>query len=194
MLEFPELTSSTRRGHWLALTKEIMLMHQFLLRYEVTCLMQAWEMHARTIMSIIRLHAAREMLRISPPDPTKFLIFALYDELPKGDFVLGELADSLKKVNPGHPCSGSSILRNMNLLVPTNPTIDTDEVVTDELESVTDSSPTSLETAVNQTREEAKELNMVKSTTEVLKEEGMSDTATVFIVSFLLPYLFTSKL
>ncbi|KAF2306895.1 hypothetical protein GH714_022391 [Hevea brasiliensis] len=30
VLEFPEMTSSTRRDHWLALTKEVMLMNQFL--------------------------------------------------------------------------------------------------------------------------------------------------------------------
>ena len=115
MLEFPEITSSTRCDHWLALTKEVLLMHKFLSEFKVECPIQAWEMHARTILSIIRLHAAREMLRISPPDPTKFLIFALYDELPKGDYVLEQLSESLKRVNSGQPCSASSTLRKMNL-------------------------------------------------------------------------------
>ncbi|KAL5770264.1 hypothetical protein ACOSP7_014418 [Xanthoceras sorbifolium] len=181
VLEFPELTSSTRRGHWLALTKEIMLMHQFLLKFEVGCPIQAWEMHARTILSIIRLHAAREMLRISPPDPTKFLIFALFDELPKGDYVLGELAESLKKVNPGHPCSGSSILRSMNLSLSIISGVEAKEVVGDEHINMTDDSPTSLETAINQTRVEAKEVEIAKSTTEGLKEEGISDSAYVLL-------------
>ncbi|KAK1581722.1 hypothetical protein Q3G72_008439 [Acer saccharum] len=180
VLEFPELTSSTRRGHWLALTKEIMLMHQFLLKYEVECPIQAWEMHARTILSIIRLHAAREMLRISPPDPMKFLIFALFDELPKGDYVLSELADSLKKVKPGHSCSGSSILRSMNLSQSIFSGVETKEAVGDKLNPMADS-PTSLETAINQTREEAKEIDIAKSTTEGLKDEGIGDSALVFM-------------
>ncbi|PKI69181.1 hypothetical protein CRG98_010448 [Punica granatum] len=34
ILEFPEITSSTRRDHWLALTKEIMLMHRFLSKFK----------------------------------------------------------------------------------------------------------------------------------------------------------------
>ncbi|KAI9186878.1 hypothetical protein LWI28_021806 [Acer negundo] len=181
VLEFPELTSSTRRGHWLALTKEIMLMHQFLSKYEVECPIQAWEMHARTILSIIRLHAAREMLRISPPDPTKFLIFALFDELPKGDCVLSELADSLKKVKPGHSCSGSSILRSMNLSQSIISGVEAKEAVGDKHKTMTDDSPTSLETAINQSREEAKETDIAKSTTEGLKDEGMGDSALVFM-------------
>ncbi|KAK2638279.1 hypothetical protein Ddye_026074 [Dipteronia dyeriana] len=187
VLEFPELTSSTRRGHWLSLTKEIMLMHQFLSKYEVECPIQAWEMHARTILSIIRLHAAREMLRISPPDPTKFLIFALFDELPKGDYVLSELANSLKKVKPWHSCSGSSILRSMNLSQSIISGVDAKEAVGDRRKTMTnespmtDDSPTSLETAINQTREEAKEINIAKSTTEGLKEEGIGDTALIFM-------------
>jgi hypothetical protein len=72
-------------------------------------------MHVRTILGIIRLHAAREMLRISPHVPTKFLIFFLYNEIPKGGYVLEELPDSLKKVNCGQPCSTSSILKSVNL-------------------------------------------------------------------------------
>lgn len=179
MLEFPELTSSTRRDHWLALTKEIMLMHQFLSRYKVECQIQAWEMHARTILGIIRLHAAREMLRISPPDPKNFFIFALYDELPKGDYVLNELADSLKKVNSAHPCSGSSILRSMNLSI-----ISTVKVEED-LTSVGDDSLSTLKTVINQVKEEATETQIAKSTTEVLKEDGFSENFLVFMVSFI---------
>ncbi|KAJ0013433.1 hypothetical protein Pint_20032 [Pistacia integerrima] len=175
VLEFPEMTSSTRRDHWLSLMKEILLMHQFLSKYKVECPIQAWEMHARTILGIIRLHAAREMLRISPPDPKNFLIFALYDELPKGDYVLDKLADSLKKVNCAHPCSGSSILRSMNLSIIS--TVNVEE----EHTSISDDSPSTLETAINQVREEAKETEIAKSTTEVLKEEGLSENVLVLM-------------
>ncbi|KAJ7971929.1 DUF639 family protein [Quillaja saponaria] len=183
VLEFPELTSSTRRDHWLALTKEIMLMHQFLSKYKVEDPIQAWEMHARTILGIIRLHAAREMLRISPPTPTKFLIFSLFDEIPKGDYVLEELAESLKKVNRGHPCNASSILRSMNM---TRSIISGAEVkqVAEESKSVSGldaTTPSSLETAIKQAREEEKEVAIAKATTEELKGEGISDSTTVLM-------------
>jgi len=185
VLEFPEMTSSTRRDHWLALIKEVMLMHQFLSSYNVECPIQAWEMHARTISGIIRLHAARELLRISPPSPTKFLIFALFDELPKGDYVLEQLAESLNKGNSGHPCSACSILRTMNMSQSVLPGVEV-EAVGKECTSASgqDDIPSSLESAINQVREEAKEVEIAKATTEVLKEEGIGESATVLMVSF----------
>jgi len=134
------------------------------------------------MLGIIRLHAAREMLRISPPVPTKFLIFSLYNEIPKGDFVLEELADSLNKSNNSQSCSASSILSSMNI----SKTIVSD-VITDEArqadESVydVDGSPT-LETAIQQAREEEREILIAKATTEELKEEGVIDSVLVITV------------
>ncbi|KAH9784590.1 ArgH [Citrus sinensis] len=180
VLEFPEITSSTRRDHWLALTKEIMLMHKFLSKFKVECPIQAWEMNARTILCIIRLHAAREMLRILPPDPTKFLIFALYDELPKGDYVLEELAESLKKVNCGHPSSASSILRCMNLSIAASGEVKEGKEL-EEHKHISDESCSSLETAINQSKEQAKAIEIAKSTTEGLKDEGISDSILVLL-------------
>ncbi|CAB4285861.1 unnamed protein product [Prunus armeniaca] len=182
VLEFPEVTSSTRRDHWLALTKEIMLMHRFLAKYEIKCPIQAWEMHARTILSITRLHAAREMLRISPPTPTRFLIFSLFDELPKGDYVLEELAESLKKVNSGHPCSASSILRTMNMSESIISRLDVTEAGNESISpTVQDEDSFQLETAINQSREEEKDIAIAKATTKELKEEGISESTTIFL-------------
>ncbi|MED6161374.1 hypothetical protein PIB30_060187 [Stylosanthes scabra] len=180
VLEFPELTSSTRREHWLALIREIMFLHQFLSKYKIKNPIQTWEIHARTILGIIRLHAAREMLRISPPVPTKFLIFALYNELPKGDYVLEELADSLKNVNSGHSCSASSILRSMNIYrsIPSDVIVEKpSQAVESSASALVDSS--SLKTAINQSREEEKEVLIAKATTEELKDEGVIDSVMV---------------
>ncbi|CAN0913545.1 hypothetical protein LINGRAHAP2_LOCUS27998 [Linum grandiflorum] len=183
VLEFPEMTSSTRRDHWLALVKEIILMHQFLSRYNVECPMQAWEIHSRTILGIVRLHAARELLRITPPDPTKFLIFALYEELPKGDYVLDQLGASIEKVNSGHPCSASSILRNINV---SQLLASSGEIKKGKLEEPANNAAgneirSSLEDAVGRVREEAKEVDIAKATAEGLKEEGIGESAQVLM-------------
>ncbi|XP_022842828.1 uncharacterized protein LOC111366320 isoform X2 [Olea europaea var. sylvestris] len=180
VLEFPEMTSSTRRHHWLALVKEIMSLHQFLSKFNVESPLEGWEMHARTILGIIRLHAAREMLRISPPIPKSFLIFALLDELPKGDYILEELAKSLKKVNSTHPCSASSILRNLNVSQPCFPCLEMKEVG-NESEIVQHKNVSSLESAVNHAKEEAKEMDMAKASAEGLKEDGISESAQVLM-------------
>ncbi|KAK4414834.1 hypothetical protein Salat_2590400 [Sesamum alatum] len=180
VLEFPEMTSSTRRDHWLALVKEVMLLHQFLSKFKVESAVEVWEMHARTILGIIRLHAAREMLRISPPVPQSFLIFALMDELPKGDYVLLELAESLKKSNSGHPCSATSILRSLNVSRPCVPCVEPEQT-SDSKEIIHPENLSSLESAINQAREEAKETDLAKSTAGALKEEGISQSAQVLI-------------
>ncbi|XP_045797589.1 uncharacterized protein LOC123891735 [Trifolium pratense] len=179
VLEFPELTSSTRRDHWMALIREIMFLHQFLSKYNINCPIQTWEMHARTILGIIRLHAAREMLRISPPVPTKFLIFSLYDEIPKGDYVLEELPDSLRKVNSGKQCSASSILKSMHIDGPvvSNTTLEEASQV-DKSVPVRGDSP-SLDSAIKQSREEEKRVLVAKATTEELKDEGVTDSVLV---------------
>ncbi|XP_041026191.1 uncharacterized protein LOC121266443 [Juglans microcarpa x Juglans regia] len=181
VLEFPEVVSSTRRDHWLALIKEFMLMHRFLSKYKVECRTQAWEMHARTILGIIRLHAARELLRISAPAPTKFLIFALFDEFPKGDYILEELAESLKKVNSRHPCSASSILMGLNMSLPIISDVEAKAVGDKSMCAVAlDENQTTLETVINQAREEEKNIAMAQATTEGLKEEGIAESAFIF--------------
>ncbi|PPD72567.1 hypothetical protein GOBAR_DD30531 [Gossypium barbadense] len=182
LLEFPEITSSTRRDHWLALIKEILLMHNFLSDFKVECPIQAWEMHARTILSIIRLHAAREMLRIAPPSPTEFLIFSLYEELPKGDYVLEQVAQSLKRVNSGQPCSASSILRKLNLPEPNVLSLEA-KIESEVSETIAvgkdDDNKTSLETAINQARKEGRGVAKARAVMEGLKEEGIGENATI---------------
>ncbi|XP_062113593.1 uncharacterized protein LOC133824653 [Humulus lupulus] len=179
VIEFPEITSSTRRDHWLALTREILLLHQFLSTFDVKCPIQAWEMHARTILSTVRLHAAREMLRISPPEPTKFLIFALFDKIPKGDYVLEKIAESLKTVSSGHSCSASSLLRRMNVREAIISSLE-EEITKESLRGPLDNI-TSLETAINKAREEENESAVAKATTEGLKEEGIAESTLVLM-------------
>ncbi|CAN4124825.1 unnamed protein product [Withania somnifera] len=180
VFEFPEMTSSTRRNHWLSLVKEIMLLHRFLRKFKVDSPLESWEMHARTILGIIRLHAAREMLRISPPVPKNFLIFYLLDELPKGDYVLKELAESLKKVDARHPCSASSILRSLNVSQLFVPSAELKEI-NDITSPVQVENVSSLECAIKQSREEAKETEIAKATVEELKDEGIGNSVQVLM-------------
>ncbi|XP_010521312.1 PREDICTED: uncharacterized protein LOC104800240, partial [Tarenaya hassleriana] len=183
VIEFPEIISSTRRDHWLVLVKEIMLMHRFLRKFKFEAPLLAWEIHSRTILAIIRLHAAREMLRISPPDPAKFLIFSLFEEVPKGDFVLEELAESLKVISTKNPCTASSILRNMNLAQLNIRLSEGAKDKIQEKDSVIDREDvhSSLESAVNQSREEARAIDRAKATTVKLEEEGISESVTVLM-------------
>ncbi|KAL8147461.1 uncharacterized protein LOC141707872 [Apium graveolens] len=180
VLEFPEMKSSTRRDHWLALVKEVLMLHFFLLKFKVTSPLQVWEMHARTILGIVRLHAAREMLRTSAPAPKSFLIFSLLEVLPKGDIVLEELAKCITNITGGQSCSASSILRNLNVTQACAPSMGDGEIA-ERIETLNRQAEnlSSLESAIDQVREEAKESGIAKATVEGLKEEGVSDSAAV---------------
>ncbi|KAK9170175.1 hypothetical protein Syun_002315 [Stephania yunnanensis] len=182
VLEFPEMKGSTRRDHWFGLIQEIILLHKFLSKFNITSPLQVWDIQARTMLAIVRLHAAREMLRISPPIPSSFLIFTLFDELPKGDFVLEELANGLKQFASVHPCSGTSILRSLNVSSPTVSSIEVKEEI-EEIKNDQADSLSALENTINQVKEEAKETIIAKAGAERLKEDGIGDSITVLMVS-----------
>lgn len=195
LLEFPELTSSTRRDHWMAITNEIILLHQFLLKQESLSEQRKWEMHARTVLGIARLHAAREMLRMAPPLPQSFLIFTLFDELPKGDLIIQELAETLKLIDTGDPCSASSILRKLHMpheivsamesketeVTEGAPLKDAQEIGSPNLDNAVTDSFASLDNSVSDIREQAKEITSAKATTKGIKEEGVVDSALVLL-------------
>ncbi|KAK9156988.1 hypothetical protein Scep_003562 [Stephania cephalantha] len=180
VLEFPEMKGSTRRDHWFALIQEIILLHKFLSKFNITSPLQVWDIQARTMLAIVRLHAAREMLRISPPIPSSFLIFTLFDELPKGDFVLEELANGLKQFASVHPCSGTSILKSLNVSSPTVSSIEVKEEI-EEIKNDQADSLSALENTINQVKEEAKETIIAKAGAERLKEDGIGDSITVLM-------------
>ncbi|KAK1297297.1 hypothetical protein QJS10_CPB15g02142 [Acorus calamus] len=158
VLEFPELTGSTRRDHWLALTKEVIFLHRFLSKFQIEPPLRAWEVQARTILGIFRLHAAREMLRISPPVPSSFLIFYLFEELPKGDYVLEELSNSLGGTDAMHPCSATLILKRLNISHRVVEDAEVKEGLEGPAGGVTESL-VSLETTIGQARERRRSLS-----------------------------------
>ncbi|KAF3796148.1 hypothetical protein EJ110_NYTH04071 [Nymphaea thermarum] len=192
VLEFPELTSSTRRDHWLTLTKEIILLHQFISRYKIEATYQRWETHGRTILGVIRLHAAREMLKICPPPPSNFLIFTLFEELPKGDYVMEELANELKQMTEIGLCSVTSLLKGLNLVHPKVVDMNLGEVFDETLADDGGDEKSPLETKVEQAREEAKDIRIAKTTIEGLKEEGIAESLLVTKVYVVLDEVFAN--
>lgn len=164
-----------------------MLMHKFLHKFKVQHPAHVWEVHSKTILSVIRLHAAREMLRISPPLPTKFLIFSLFEELPKGDIVLEEFVESLKKDAVRQPCNASSILKTLNMMSSLEAASELKgEIEEHEVRSSSGPEPdySLLDTAMSQVRQEAEEVKIAKATVEGLKDEGIGHSALVLMVNY----------
>lgn len=99
--------------------------------------------------------------------------------------MLQELAESLKSVDSGNPCSATSILLNLNVSQVSTRHAEIKVGIGDA--ETADNKPdniSSLETAVEEVREEAKEINMAKAKEEEIKDEGIGNSAIVLMVCY----------
>ncbi|CAN6313991.1 unnamed protein product [Urochloa humidicola] len=181
VLEFPEMTSSTRRDMWLTLIREVIFIHRFISMYNIESPVHKWEVHSRIILGVIRLHAAREMLRMSPPPASSFLVFSLYDDLPKGDFVLEQLASNLKQTSTITRLSASYVFKGLSksYVIPLNVEIAKDH---NDVDSSDHEQPLAcLENKIDQVQDEAKEVTAANVAIEGMKEEGITDSLLVLV-------------
>ncbi|KAM0890090.1 hypothetical protein ACQ4PT_027277 [Festuca glaucescens] len=180
LLEFPEMTSSIRRDLWLTMIREVIFLHRFISTYNIESPIHKWEVHSRVILGVIRLHAAREMLRMSPPPPSSFLIFSLYDDLPKGDFVLEQLANNLKETSTITPFSASYVFKSLNKSDPI--ALFAEMAKEHDRDSSSHEQPlTSLGNTIDQVRDEAREVTVANAHIEGMKEEGLTDSLLVLV-------------
>ncbi|XP_052150342.1 uncharacterized protein LOC127768746 [Oryza glaberrima] len=180
VLEFPEMTSSTRRNMWLTLIREVIFLHRFISMYSIDSPIHKWEVHSRIILGVIRLHAAREMLRMSPPPPSSFLVFSLYDELPKGDFVLEQLANNLKETSTITPLSASHVFKGLSKSH--RVALSAEIAKEHDKDSNSHEQPlASLENTIGQVRDEAREVTVANVAIEGMKEEGITDSLLVLV-------------
>ncbi|KAE8780267.1 hypothetical protein D1007_46665 [Hordeum vulgare] len=180
LLEFPEMTSSTRRDLWLTMIREVIFLHRFISAYTIESPIHKWEVHSRIILAVIRLHAAREMLRMSPPPPSSFLIFSLYDDLPKGDYVLEQLANNLKETSTITPFSASYVFKSLSKSDPI--ALSAEMAKEHDRDSSNHGQPlTSLGNTIDKVRDEAREVTVANAPIEGMKEEGLTDSLLVLV-------------
>ncbi|XP_066400339.1 uncharacterized protein [Miscanthus floridulus] len=180
VLEFPEMTSSTRRDMWLTLIREVLFIHRFISMYNIVSPIHKWEVHSRIILGVIRLHAAREMLRMSPPPASSFLVFSLYDDMPKGDFVLEQLASNLKQTSTITRLSASYVFKGLSksYVTPLSAELAKDH----DADSSSHEQPlASLENKIGQVKDEAREVTAANAAIEGMKDEGISDSLLVLV-------------
>ncbi|KAJ1298725.1 hypothetical protein BS78_01G475700 [Paspalum vaginatum] len=181
VLEFPEMTSSIRRDMWLTLIREVLFIHRFISMYAIESPVHRWEVHSRIILGVIRLHAAREMLRMSPPPPSSFLVFSLYDDLPKGDFVLEQLASNLKQTSTITRLSASYVFKGLSKSY-VAPSLSAEIAADHDTDSSSHEQPlASLEDKIDQVKDEAREVTAANLAIEGMKEEGVTDSLLVLV-------------
>ncbi|KAL9268737.1 hypothetical protein AKJ16_DCAP14005 [Drosera capensis] len=92
VLEFPELKGHTRRDYWVAIIQEILFVHKFIRRFQITGV-EREEALWRAILGILRLQAIQELNSIGPFCFDSLLTFSLCDHLPGGDLILETMAN-----------------------------------------------------------------------------------------------------
>lgn len=166
---------------WLTLIREVLFIHRFISMYNIVSPIHKWEVHSRIILGVIRLHAAREMLRMSPPPASSFLVFSLYDDMPKGDFVLEQLASNLKQTSTITRLSASYVFKGLSksYVTPLSAELAKDH----DADSSSHEQPlASLENKIGQVKDEAREVTAANAAIEGMKDEGISDSLLVLVV------------
>lgn len=105
-MEFPELKGHTRRDYWLAIIREVLYAHRFVLKFRISGL-EREEVLLKIIFGIMRVQALKEMSFTIPLHFESLLMFNVCDQLPLGDLILEKLVDTLARGKMDEKNAGS---------------------------------------------------------------------------------------
>ncbi|CAL9067709.1 uncharacterized protein LOC135611050 [Musa acuminata AAA Group] len=192
ILEFPELTGHSRRDYWLAIMREILYAHRFIQKFEIEGV-EKEETLSKAVLGILRLQAIQELVSSVPVKYETLLMFNLCDQLPGGDVILETLAnmiasrklDRTNQFSSGggmYSISALGILSNLGLVsqVSADDKLLVGEIVVGEM--------TSLERAVNESRNSYKQVEQAQATVDGVKVDGL-DTNLVVMKELLQPMI-----
>ncbi|EPS62379.1 hypothetical protein M569_12411, partial [Genlisea aurea] len=102
IMEFPEIKGHTRRDYWLAIIREVLYAHRFLLKFKIMG-PQRDEVLSKAVFGILRIQALKEMSSSNTYMPYEsLLMFNVCNQLPGGDLILEKLVDmmTVRDLNP----------------------------------------------------------------------------------------------
>ncbi|XP_039163570.1 uncharacterized protein LOC104421683 isoform X2 [Eucalyptus grandis] len=94
IIEFPEIKGHKRRDYWLAIVREILYVHRFINKFQITGI-ERDEAISKAILGILRVQAIQNMNTSGPLCYEALLMFSLCDQLPGGDLIMEALAKLL---------------------------------------------------------------------------------------------------
>lgn len=193
IMEFPELTGHSRRDYWLSIIREILYAHRFIQKFEIEGV-EKEETLSKAVLGILRLQAIQELVSSVPVKYETLLMFNLCDQLPGGDVILETLAntiasrklDQTNQFSSGggmYSISALGILSNLGLVsqVSADDKLLVGEILVGEM--------TSLERAVDESRNSYKQVEQAQATVDGVKVDGL-DTNLVVMKVLCLDYIY----
>lgn len=187
ILELPELKGHTRRDYWLAIVREVLYVHGFIRKFQLTGV-ERDEALLKAIFGILRMQALSTMYSAIPLYYEEGLMFNVCDQLPGGDRILETVASMLtsnkserknsKKTDDGngtYSLSATSMASSLGFVFGTSSSLITvGEVIVGEM------SP--LEKAVDESRSNYKMVADAHATVDGAKVEGLDTNLAVLKV------------
>ncbi|URE35416.1 hypothetical protein MUK42_15977 [Musa troglodytarum] len=178
--------------YWLAIMREILYAHRFIRKFEIEGV-EKEETLSKAVLGILRLQAIQELVSSVPVKYETLLMFNLCDQLPGGDVILETLANmiasrKLDRTNQFsseggmYSISALGILSNLGLVsqVSADDKLLVGEIVVGEM--------TSLERAVDESRNSYKQVEQAQATVDGVKVDGL-DTNLVVMKELLQPMI-----
>ncbi|KAL3824766.1 hypothetical protein ACJIZ3_020795 [Penstemon smallii] len=187
IMEFPELKGHTRRDYWLAIIREVLFAHRFISKFRITGL-ERDEVLLKAIFGILRVQALKEMSTTVPVSYGALLMFNVCDQLPCGDLILENLAntltitqmdqrDEVKSGNGMHSISALALVPSLGFVFGTSSSLNHDSrLVVGEL-SVGET--TALENAVKEARTSYENVVSAQATVDGVKVNGVDTNLAV---------------
>lgn len=192
VMEFPELKGHSRRDYWLAVIREILLVHRFMHKFQITGV-ERDEVLMKAILGILRVHALREISSM-PVCCETLLMFNVCNQLPGGDRILEKLAsmttrkgERTTEAKAGidmYSISALSVASNLGFSVGTSSDSPTKrDLVVGEI-AVGGLSP--LKKAVEESKSSYKKVVLAQATVDGVKVDGI-DTNMAVMQELLFP-------
>ncbi|OMO97000.1 hypothetical protein CCACVL1_04717 [Corchorus capsularis] len=200
VIEFPELKGHTRRDYWLAIIREILYVHRFINKFQISGI-EKDDALSKAVLGIIRVQAIQEISSSNSIRFESLLMFNLCDQLPGGDLILETLSNisSSRDLDRGnnsatgggmYSISALAMVSNLGFVFgsssnnPSEAGLLVGEVAVGEMSL--------LEKAVKESRDNYKKVVLAQETVNGVKVDGI-DTNVAVMKELLFPVMEVGK-
>lgn len=195
-MEFPELKGHSRRDYWLAIIREILYVHRFINKFQITGV-EREEALSKAVLGILRLQAIQDISSVNTVRFESLLMFNLCDQLPGGDLILETLAsmssmravertNDFKAGGGMYSISALAMLSNLGFVFGTSSSDENEAALA--VGEIAVGEMSSLERAVKESRNSYKKAVLAQETVDGVKVDGIDTNLAVMKVILIISF------